>query len=198
MGERPDKKEASTTKEDVETLRKIGERDSDAFAALYNRYAKFIFAFLNRFLKNRVESEDVLQETFWQAWRQAGSYDPSHGSPAAWLCTLARRLATDRFRRFSLRRQRDFMAERLSDAGVADAAQKTTEGIPRWQGVRSPILLGIAKEQQEAILLSFFEGFTYEEIARRLEIPIETVKARIRLGMNSLNVIIQTEGNATL
>jgi RNA polymerase sigma-70 factor (ECF subfamily) len=198
MGERLNEKGASTTKEAVEIMRKIAQRDSDAFVALYNRYAKFIFAFLNRFLKNRVESEDILQETFWQAWRQAGSYDPSYGSPAAWLCALARRLSVDRFRRLSLRRQRDLRAEGLSDTGVADAPQKTTEGIPSGQGARIPILLGIAKEQQEAILLSFFENFTYEEIASRLEIPIETVKARIRLGMNGLNVIIQTEGKAAL
>ncbi|MEK7748142.1 MAG: sigma-70 family RNA polymerase sigma factor [Nitrospirota bacterium] len=176
-------------------MQKIAERDATAFARFYDHHAKFIFAFLNRFLKKRVESEDILQETFWRLWQKAAMYDPTAGSPAAWVCSIARDLGKSRFKQLLRQRERDADLKAFPIAQPSKMNASILGSSKSRPGIGGA-LLEISKEQQEVIMLSFFEGVTHEEIANRLHIPIGIVKSRIRLGMNSLNVIIQKDVGA--
>lgn len=184
-------KPTHTKKEDMIMMQEIAERNPAAFAAFYDRHAKFVFSFLNRLLKNRIESEDLLQDIFWQIWQQAGKYDSQFGSPAAWICALARRRGISRLVPLLRRRQRDAHLEPLPSDQVPNIKQHLQgEVIPIKKGM-GQALFQIPKDQQEPIILAFFEGLTHEEIAIRLQMPIGIVKSKIRLGMNSLNVILQ-------
>ena len=189
-------KPSDKTSDDIKMMQKIAERDAIAFAAFYDRHAKIIFAFLNRFLKKRVESEDILQETFWQVWQSAAKYDPLYGSPAAWVSAIARGLCISRSKRLLRQRPRDADLEPLPIAQTSKNA--STLGSSKSRPSIGGSLLEISKEQQEVIMLSFFEGLTHEEIAHLLDVPIGMVKSRIRLGMNSLNVIVQKEAGADI
>ena len=180
---------------DQEIMQGIVRREAEAFARFYDRHAPMVFGFLLRLLHERTEAEDVLQETFWQIWRQAGAYDSSRGSPVAWLVQIARSRGIDRIRQVQLRTQRDGgpiedLYEQLVAQDGADA--KTIE--QETQRTVRRALTRLSSEQREAVTLAFFGGLTHQEISKRLETPLGTVKTRIRLGMRKLQEALQETG----
>ncbi len=167
---------------EIEMMRKIAQRDKEAFTTCYDRHAPTVFAFLIHLLKDRTEAEDILQETFWQVFRQAGVYDEKRGSPLAWIITVARSRGIDRLRQMTLHQRRDAgPPDLLPDIEGPDIGTKreTCEVIGK-------ALHDLPPEQREPILLAFFDGFTHNEIAEQLRIPLGTIKTRIRLGMKRL------------
>lgn len=184
-------KGASSPEEDIKIMRKVAQRDTAAFTLFYDLHAKLVLAFLSRLLKNRVESEDILQETFWQVWRQAGAYDPTRGTPMAWVMTIARSRGMDRLRQLLVYRRRDAGSRETLLDEMQAAESVLMETITDTKRLIGRALLEIPKEQREAIALSYFDGFTHEEIANNLNIPIGTIKTRIRLGMSHLHEVLQ-------
>src|SRR5438094_2151413 len=90
--------EQRVEKEDRELVQRMASKDAAALDAFYQRYNRFAFSLILRIVGNREDSEDVLTDVFWQVWQQSGRYDSSRGKPAAWLLTIARTRAIDRFR----------------------------------------------------------------------------------------------------
>src|SRR5215211_472734 len=84
--------------EDVALMRRIVEADETALGALYDRWVRSLYSLVLHLLRDPDEAEDVVEETFWQAWRKAGSYEPSKGAVSTWLLTIGRRKALDRLR----------------------------------------------------------------------------------------------------
>ena len=168
----------------------MAQGEGDAVAELYDRHARSIYSLALRILHEPAEAEDVVQEVFSQAWRQASSYNPSRGAVAAWLLTLARSRAIDRLR---ARRARphgsanERAAGNILDAGpLVDAQVLSAEQIDRLRAALDelPVL------QRAAIELAYFEGFTHAKIAERLEQPLGTVKTRIRLALIKLRDVL--------
>jgi RNA polymerase sigma-70 factor (ECF subfamily) len=151
----------------------MAEGDQGALGELYDRFAALANGIALRVLRDTAEAEDVVQEVFVQAWRQAARYDPGRGSPEAWLCTIARTRALDRLRRRAARREE-------SDDGVVPGSSRpaTEAGV----AVRTA-LSGLPPEQRHALELAYWEGLTQTEIARKLGEPLGTVKTRIRSAM---------------
>jgi RNA polymerase sigma-70 factor (ECF subfamily) len=180
---------------DLEIVLRIARRDSEAFTLFYDRHSPAVFGFLCRLLTERAEAEDALQETFWQVWRQAGSYDFSRGSPLAWLIQIARSRGLDRLRQVRLRAKRD--AGRIDDLYEQLSAQDKTDEKAmehdRQQVVQRAMNV-LPLEQRKVVTLAFFNGFTHQEIAVRLGEPLGTVKTRIRLGMMKLQKEFQDAG----
>jgi RNA polymerase sigma-70 factor (ECF subfamily) len=178
--------------DDLELVLGIARRESEAFAAFYDRHASRIFALLYRLLGERAEAEDALQDTFWQVWRQAGTHDSSRGTPMAWLVQIARSRGLDRLRQARTRAQRD--GGSVDDMQERLPADQTTENdvIAResQQTIRRR-LAALPADQQEVITLAYFDGLTHQEIAERLKIPLGTIKTRIRLGMRKLQEAFQ-------
>lgn len=156
-----------------EIMRRMAQGDQGALAELYDRFAALANGIALRVLRDVSEAEDVVQEVFVQAWRQASRYDPGRGSPEAWLCTIARTRALDRLRRRVARR------EEPADGPSMGASRPATEaGV----AVRTA-LSGLPPEQRHALELAYWEGLTQTEIADRLGEPLGTVKTRIRTAM---------------
>ena len=142
-------------------------------------------------LENRAgsgEAEEILQEVFLRVWMRAELYDPRLGGLTPWLVRLARNCAIDRLR---ARRIRDAASAAPFDESIADNSSSSTD-------IRSPetavldaerrgtvidALAGLPPEQRRLIEAAFFEGYTHTELARRFELPLGTVKTRIRAGM---------------
>src|SRR5438132_13783693 len=82
-----------------ELIRAMAAGNRDAFAQLYDRYAALVLPFVLRIVRERADAVEVLQDVFWEAWRGAAAYDPSRGTPEAWIITRARTRAIDRVRR---------------------------------------------------------------------------------------------------
>jgi RNA polymerase sigma-70 factor, ECF subfamily len=154
-------------------LRRLADGDTEALGTFYDAYAGLVHGLALRILRDTTDAEDVVQEVFMQAWRQAARFDPARGTPEAWLCTIARTRALDRLRRRAARRE---------DPG--DSAPAST-GPPRTEeaiAVRKA-LEGLSADQRRALELAYYEGLTQSEIARHLGEPLGTIKTRIRTAM---------------
>jgi RNA polymerase sigma-70 factor (ECF subfamily) len=143
------------------------------------------------------DAEDVVQDVFTQAWRQASRYDPSRGVVAAWLLVMARTRAIDKLR---ARRARS------GPQGLED--ERTMEELPSGDPDAATEMVGAEQArivqralgelpllQRLAIELAYYEGLTQREIAERLEEPLGTVKTRIRLGLLKLREALAEEGS---
>ncbi len=178
--------------EEIELLRRIGEGDRASFERFYERFSRVLFSIAYRLLQNEQAAEDVLQEVFVQIWKKAPLYDPARGKPMTWAVTLTRHRAIDIIRSTKRRGQlnedvklESEIAEKFDDKDSFSAA---TLG-ERNDFVREA-MQKLSDEQREAIELAFFGSFTQAEIAERLDLPLGTVKARIRRGMMKLRGLI--------
>jgi RNA polymerase sigma-70 factor (ECF subfamily) len=167
--------------ETEELVRRLAGGDPAALAELYDRLAGLVHALALRVLQDPVEAEDVVQEVFVQAWRQAERFDPGRGRPEAWLCTMARSRALDRLRRRVARR------EDPAEAAPAPAPGPSSEDA---LAVRDA-LLGLSARERQALELAYYEGLTQTEIAARLGEPLGTVKTRIRTAMLRLRQVLE-------
>ena len=171
---------------DQAALARMAQGDHDGLAELYDRHARAIYSLALRILQDPSDAEDVVQEVFSQAWRQAARYDASRGVVAAWLLTLARSRAIDRLRARRARpdnRVDERAVVNVADLGLSPDAQVLS--AEQIAGVRAA-LGELPLLQRVAIELAYYEGLTHAEIAVRLEQPLGTVKTRIRLALIKL------------
>lgn len=173
---------------DIALLTRIASRDAVALGDLYDRHNRLLFSLILRVLRDRGESEDVLQEVFMRVWDRADGYSPALGTPTAWLVRIARNRAIDRLRS---RQVRASVAESLEAPPVA--ADMTPAGNPeqlaRTAEHRRAIVAALDQlplEQRTLIDAAYFEGFTQSELAEKFGLPLGTVKTRIRTAMRAL------------
>ncbi|MBI2972757.1 MAG: sigma-70 family RNA polymerase sigma factor [Armatimonadetes bacterium] len=175
---RPAQLAASEELEDRQLLARIARRDSRAFEVLYDRYGRPVYSLAMGMLRDAGGAQEVTQEVFLSIWRQAAEFDPSRGSARSWLLALAHHKAVDAVRRGRMRAAEPLQETKTSDLDVVDEALRRVE-----QGRVREALVRLPAEQREAIVLAYYGGYTHQEIAGRLGIPLGTAKTRIRDGM---------------
>ena len=160
--------------------------DQAALATLYDDTSSMVHGLAVKILRDESAAEDVTIDVYMQAFRQASSYDPARGSPLAWLFTLTRSRAIDRFRSDAQRLQREAPLETIEamPATAADPAESTLAGESR-RAVRAA-LAALVPEQRRALELAYYTGMSHSEIAEALGQPLGTIKTRIRTGMLAL------------
>lgn len=183
--------------EDESLVRRMAAGDDQALGALYDRWHPVVHGVVSRLLRQADDVEDVVEETFWQAWRQASRFDLSRGTVQTWLLTIARSRALDRVR--SLRRRRE---EPLEGDDGQPVIQPMAEGDPALDAEASErrrivvaALSGLPAEQREALELGYFGGLSQSEIAARTGQPLGTVKTRMRLALQKLRSQLQALGS---
>lgn len=173
---------------DVALLARVSRGEQTAFAALYDRLSGLLVATARRMLGDTAEAEDLVHDVFVSIWENAAAFDPSRGTPVAWALTLVRNRAIDRIRS-RVRRGELLAASTPSDLGyhepAGDTAPLAADLAERAHLVRAA-LSDLPAEQRRALELAFFTGLTHEQIARRLDSPLGTIKARIRRGLLAL------------
>ena len=169
---------------DVTELAAIARGDRAALASLYDRHSSALMALGVRMLADRSEVEDVLHDVFVEVWKHAGDFDPERASVKTWIVLRMRSRCLDRLRAAPRARwqpigERDEELGRNHTAspGVADMDQKVDAGRLRR------LLAELSEDQRAVIVLGFFDGLSSSEIATELEIPIGTVKSRVRSAM---------------
>jgi len=179
--------ENGSNAEDTALIRRIVDADETALGALYDRWVRSLYSLVLHLLKDPDEAEDVVEETFWQAWRKADSYEPSKGAVSTWLLTIGRRKALDRLRARKRNREDPIQDERgFSDLrSTSPDPGSEAEGSELREHVRAA-LRELPEEQREVLELGYFSGLSQAEIAERTGQPLGTVKTRMRLAMQKL------------
>lgn len=190
--DQPPSKQAVATETNVaelETLADLlfatGQGDRRAFARLYTLSAPTLFAVAMRLLRQRELAEEVAQEAYVSIWRKAGQYKLGRGQPMAWMVAVVRNQAIDRLRKQNrepdVAANIDDLAEFLPGEDRGPAAPTSALGASLRE------CLGRLKvTQQKAILLAYYHGLTHEELAKRLDAPLGTVKSTVRRGLLQL------------
>src|SRR5438105_1679340 len=172
--------------EDRAAFERMARGDEDALGEIYDRHGRLMYSLALRIVRDQADAEDVVQEVFSQAWRQASRYDAARGSVLGWLLTLTRSRSIDRLRGRRSRPEPSTDARALN--AVPDPAAPA-DALVAWAGQAAQIraaVNGLSLLQRVAIELAFYEGLTHAEIAERLEVPLGTVKTRIRQGLLKL------------
>ncbi len=177
--------EISIAEERKHLLERVAKGDHDAFAQLYDVMSAQVFGVIRRVVRDPAQSEEVLQEVMVDVWRTAPRYDSSKGSVSTWITTVAHRRAVDRVRSEQSARDRLDVDLRNRPTEADDIADEIIEGFEaQFDSERvTRALDALSAIQRESIELAFYGGHTHAEVAALLDIPLGTVKTRIRDGL---------------
>jgi RNA polymerase sigma-70 factor, ECF subfamily len=166
-------------------LRRVAQRDVEAFAAFYDGTRARVFGLVTRVLRDPGYSEETTQDVYLQVWRNADNYNPAAGTPLAWLMTLAHRRAVDRVRSEQAATQRE---SRYGAANVELPADRVAEAVISNDERRqvTVCLDSLTDAQRECIQLAYYEGLTYVQVSERLAANLATIKSRMRDAIRGL------------
>jgi RNA polymerase sigma-70 factor, ECF subfamily len=163
-------------------LARVGTGDRAAFGALYDATAARVFGLVRRLVVDPAQAEEVTQDVYLEIWQTAPRFDPARGSAVTWMFTLAHRRAVDRIRASQASRDRDLrVGARDLDVPV-DTVAEAVEVRVEHERVHGA-LRELSELQRECVSLAYYGGLSQREIAERLEVPLGTVKTRLRDGM---------------
>lgn len=183
--EQPDARHAI----DARLLSRVAAGDREAFAEIYDRFSRPLYATAFRILNDATEAQDIVHDAFVALWEKASTFETTRGTAFSWVLTLTRNRAIDRLR--SRRRRAELLESSApSDLGLDEnssgpSADDSAATSDQATAVRAAVAT-LPADQQRALELAFFGGLTQEEIATRLRTPLGTIKARIRRGLLKL------------
>jgi RNA polymerase sigma-70 factor (ECF subfamily) len=175
---------------DALAVERLAQGDASAISDLYDRYGGTAYGLALKIVRDEAEAEDVVHDAFVAVCQRADQYHPERGTVAAWLVTTVRNLALDRARR-RVRRAR--IVER-------DLGHDLREPLPGPEGnllaeeARGRVLAAMASlpaVQRETLLVAFFEGLSYPEIAEREQVPLGTIKSRAARALGALRAALR-------
>lgn len=177
-----------TTYQEAELVESLQQRNEEAFSYLYDNYSGALYGIVNQIVPDRETANDVLQEVFINIWRRIETYDPSKGRLFTWMLNIARNASIDKIRsrpyQDSLKNQP--LPESVNSSWSSASVKPVVDDI----GLKK-VISKLKEEYKMLIELSYFQGYTHEEIAKALNIPLGTVKTRIRTALIQLRNMIR-------
>ena len=178
---------------DEELISLLVEGDAEAFGVLYDRHARAAYSLAYRMMGERQAAEDLVQEAFLKVWRAAGSYRVERASVRTWILSILNNRGIDMLRSSaSRRRTQDRVEAQTPSSQPSEAFAETWRNSQREQ-VREA-LRGLPQEQLKVLELAYFSGYTHKEIAELLDLPLGTVKGRMRLGLKKIREYFDSRG----
>jgi RNA polymerase sigma-70 factor (ECF subfamily) len=173
---------------DRDLLRRIGRADEEAFRELFRRYSPTAMALARRVVRQPFIAEEIVQEAFLAAWRNAEGYNEGRGSVRGWLMTMVHHRAVDAVRREESQRRRAEDAQAEDVLAVEDPADAVVArlGLPEERRAVRAALGDLPAEQRQVIELMYFDGLSQSKVSEQLGLPLGTVKSRTLLGMRRL------------
>ena len=188
----PDTSNATTS--DGELAAALARGDGEALGVLFDRYGEASFALAVRILGDRGRAEDVVQDVFVRLWTNARQFDSGRGSLRTWILTSVRHRSVDYLRGRSAHESREVeLDQQVPDSAPSgDPWHQAALSLER-DAVREAVA-ALPPEQQQAVVLAYFGGYTQREIADMVRVPISTVKSRMRLGLEKLHSYLDGRG----
>lgn len=174
-------------------MARVVDRDERALAQLYDEISSRVYGLALRICRRAAMAEEVVEDAFWQAWRQAPRFDPGRGEVMTWLLAIARSRAID-----ALRRDERFRHEELSDDDAETTAEPEPAALDLLDAMRGErrvheALATLDARSRQLVALAFFRGLTHEEIATQANLPLGTVKSLIRRALLQLRQTLAAE-----
>jgi RNA polymerase sigma-70 factor (ECF subfamily) len=179
--------EPKTRYSEPELVALLKEQSNEAFSYLYDHYAGALYTIINQIVMDKETAGDVLQEVFVNIWRKINMYDAAKGRLFTWMLNIARNAAIDKLRS---KGYRDGLKNRPVDEAVSSGMAMSTNPAVNDVGLKK-VLTTLGEEYRRLIDLSYFQGYTHEEISKMLGIPLGTVKTRIRTAISQLKTMIR-------
>lgn len=175
-----------TTYSEFELVTLLQKRQEKAFGYLYDNYSGALFGIVNAIVTDREIANDVLQNVFVNIWKKIDTYDSSKGRLFTWMLNIARNAAIDELRSKGFRdsQKNQSLSENVDITGAVTGPSIDDVGLRK-------VLTKLKGDLRVLIDMSYFQGFTHEEISKALNIPLGTVKTRIRSALIQLRTMIQ-------
>ena len=168
-------------------LRRVAAGDRAGFGMLYQLTAARMWSVIRRVVVFRQPAEDVLQETYLTIWRKAHLFDPTAGEALGWMTTIARHRAIEWLRQPGNATQRPSSSTDSSTGAEAVAPGETEQSV-----LFAQLLDKLSREQRESLFLVYFYGMTQEEVSSALDVPLGTIKSRVRRGLIALKDLLDS------
>jgi RNA polymerase sigma-70 factor (ECF subfamily) len=165
-----------------ELLGLVARGDQNAFSALYDAVSGPVLGLTRSLLRDPAQAEEVTQEVLVEVWRSAARFEPARGSAMAWIMTLAHRRAVDRVRSAQSASDREERAALLNRTPAFDQVTEQVEARLEREQVRR-CMQTLTELQRQSVTLAYYRGRTYREVAELLQLPLGTVKTRLRDGL---------------
>ena len=192
--DQPDFPPADGDASDEALLGRIAQGDRGAFAQLFRRHAGRVKGYLVRSGFSGTEAEEAVQEVMLSVWRRAATFDPARAGALTWLFAMARNRRIDMLRR---RRPEPDPADPLFQPDPDPGAQASAMAADRDAAVRAA-MSALSAEQRDVVRLAFYDGLTHAQIAAMTDLPLGTVKSRLRLAMERLRGALGEDFSAEL
>jgi len=178
--------EAVTKYSETELVMLLKQRQQTAFSYLYENYSGALYGIILNIISDNELANDVLQEVFVKVWRQISTYDETKGRLYTWMLNIARNASIDTLRSkgFQNNKQNRELTENVYESAGSTQMQVDKIGLRK-------IVHQLKEEHKVLIELSYFQGFTQEEISKMLDLPLGTVKTRLRTALIQLRQFIK-------
>ncbi|MDX2287175.1 MAG: sigma-70 family RNA polymerase sigma factor [Bacteroidia bacterium] len=169
---------------DQRILSLLIQQNERGMAMLYEQYARILFNVIYRIVKQEAMAQDVFQEVMVRVWHKIHQFDPERGSLFTWLVSVARNAAIDKTR------SREFRSYQRKAPIEGRPAAESQSGADHESAQLRDVLRTLPDHQKVLIEMAYFQGYTHEEIAARLQMPLGTVKTRIRTALKYLRGLL--------
>lgn len=184
---------ADAQQDDVTLLRLIAVGRTEALSELYDRYHRLVFNLALAIIGDPAIAGEVMLDVFTRIWQRAGSYDAKQAKVTTWLTAITRHHAIDVLRRQNARPERDSIGwDSISPHTTAYDPEAHTDLALQRERVRVAVAQ-LPPEQQQLLALAYFQGYSHQQIADLLKLPLGTVKTRIRSAMQTLRRLLKEE-----
>ena len=170
---------------DEDLISLVEANDAEAFAVLYDRHNQAAYSLAYRMMGERQSADDLMQDAFLKVWRGAGSYRSERGSVRTWILSIVHNRGIDQLRSLASRRRTQQKIEASAPRSQPSEAFAQSWRNSQREQVREA-LKTLPPEQLKVLELAYFSGYTHVEIARLLDLPLGTVKGRMRLGLKKI------------
>lgn len=171
-------------------IEKLNQRDQQAFQWLYDQYSPALYGVVLRIVRDEEQAQDILQDIFVKIWKNLDGYDAGKGRLFTWMLNVSRNTAIDALR---ARKAQPSSAIRTDEDNVhiIDRQHNTQQPNPEHIGVQD-VVNQLRPERKQLIDLVYFGGYTHEEAAEELKLPLGTVKTRIRAALQELKQLFKS------